>query len=125
MRTGTLIVAATPLCPWLWPPRPSLRFLAEGNTISGKAPPPVDAASSSIPVADGERVQLFKTMWDRKRKFYRVPVQKTGAGRKLMNGRRGLEFCLFALCAWHHQHPCMSRWNPRSLSDLQQATDQP
>jgi hypothetical protein len=28
------------------------------------------AASSSIPVTDVEHVQLFKTMWDQKRKFY-------------------------------------------------------
>ena len=28
------------------------------------------AASLPIPFADGEHVQLFKTMWDRKRKFY-------------------------------------------------------
>ena len=27
-----------------------------------------------VPVADGEHVQLFKTMWDCKRKFYTVPV---------------------------------------------------
>ena len=36
------------------------------------------AACLSIPVADGEHVQLFKTMWDCKRKFYTVPVQKNG-----------------------------------------------
>ena len=36
------------------------------------------AASASIPVADGEHVQLFKTLWDRKRKFYTVPVQNKG-----------------------------------------------
>ena len=34
--------------------------------------------SASIPVADGQHVQLFKTMWDRKRKFYTVPVQNKG-----------------------------------------------
>ena len=34
------------------------------------------AASSSIPVADGQHVQLFKTMWDQKKKFYTVPVQQ-------------------------------------------------
>ena len=33
-------------------------------------------ASLSIPVADGQHVQLFKTMWDRKKKFYTVPVQQ-------------------------------------------------
>ena len=34
------------------------------------------AASSSIPVADGQHVQLFKTMRDQKKKFYTVPVQQ-------------------------------------------------
>ena len=34
------------------------------------------AASSPIPVADGQHVQLFKTMWDRKKNFYTVPVQQ-------------------------------------------------
>ena len=28
--------------------------------------------------ATGEHVQLFKTLWDCKRKFYTVPVQKKG-----------------------------------------------
>ena len=36
------------------------------------------SASSSILVAGGEHVQLFKTMWDCKRKFYAVPVEKKG-----------------------------------------------
>ena len=36
------------------------------------------AASASIPVADGEHVQLFKTLWDCKRKFYTVPLQNKG-----------------------------------------------
>ena len=34
------------------------------------------AASSSVPVTDGEHVQVFKRLWDCKRKFYTVPVQK-------------------------------------------------
>ena len=45
-------------------------------------PPPPErasrghAASLSIPVADGEHVQQFKTLRDRKSKFYTVPVQQ-------------------------------------------------
>ena len=35
------------------------------------------ARSSSIFVADGQHVQLFKTMWDWKKK-YTVPVQQYG-----------------------------------------------
>ena len=34
------------------------------------------AAGSSIPVADGEHVQWFQTLRDRKRTFHTVPVQK-------------------------------------------------
>ena len=39
------------------------------------APKPA-AASWSIPVADGEYVQQFKTLWDRKRKFFTVGNQR-------------------------------------------------
>ena len=49
------------------------------------------------PVADGEHVQLFKTMWERK-KFYTVPIQKKGR-RKLMNGCRALRILL--ICITH------------------------
>ena len=43
----------------------------------GKQPAAKPAvASSSIPVADGQHVLLFKTMWDQKKKFYTVPVQQ-------------------------------------------------
>jgi hypothetical protein len=61
----------------------------EAPTVAEPAPKPAAkrgkqaaakpaAASASIPVADGEHVQLFKTLWDRKRKFYTVPVQNKG-----------------------------------------------
>ena len=61
----------------------------EAPTVAKPAPKPAPkrgklpaakpaAASSSIPVADGQHVQLFKTMWDRKKKFYTVPVQQWG-----------------------------------------------
>ena len=61
----------------------------EAPTVAKPAPKPAAkrgkqaaakpaAASASIPVADGEHVQLFKTLWDRKRKFYTVPVQNKG-----------------------------------------------
>ena len=59
----------------------------EAPTVAKPAPKPAPkggkqpaakpaAASSSIPVADGQHVQLFKTMWDQKKKFYTVPVQQ-------------------------------------------------
>ena len=59
----------------------------EAPTVAKPAPKPAPkrgkkpaakpaAANSSIPVADGRHVQLLKTMWDRKKKFYTVPVQQ-------------------------------------------------
>ena len=59
----------------------------EAPTVAKPAPKPAPkrgkqpvakpaTASSSIPVADGQHVPLFKTMWDRKKKFYTVPVQQ-------------------------------------------------
>ena len=45
-------------------------------TQTWKAAAKPAAASSSIPVADGQHVQLFKTMWDQKKKFSTVPVQQ-------------------------------------------------
>ena len=61
----------------------------EAPTVAKSAPKPAAkrgkqaaakpaAASASIPVADGEHMQLFKTLWDLKRKFYTVPVQNKG-----------------------------------------------
>ena len=62
------LVAATVLKP---APKPAPK---RGKQPAAKP----SAASLSIPIADGEQVQLFKTMWERKRKFYTVPAQKKG-----------------------------------------------
>ena len=61
----------------------------EAPTVAKPAPKPAPkrgkqpaakpaAASSSIPVADGQHAQLFKALWDQKKKFYTVPVQQQG-----------------------------------------------
>ena len=55
--------------------KPALKPVAKRGKQATAKPA---AASASIPVADGQHVQLFKTMWDRKRKFYTVPVQNKG-----------------------------------------------
>ena len=59
------------------------------------------AARSSIPVADREHVQLFKTMWDCK-----CPCSEEGAGRKLMNGCSALRLLLI----------CIMRMAPSAVS---------
>ena len=50
-------------------PKPAPKF---GKQRAAKPP----AARPSISVADGEHVQQFKTLWDRKRKLCTVPVQQ-------------------------------------------------
>ena len=59
--------------------KPALKPVAKRGKQAAAKPA---AASASIPVADGQHVQLFKTMWDRKRKFYTVPVQNKGHAQK-------------------------------------------
>ena len=60
------------------PPRPMAAHVVVDcqKRPSKRRPKAIRLASSSIPVADGQRVQQFKTMWDRKRKFCTVPVQQ-------------------------------------------------
>ena len=67
-------------------------------------------------------MQLFKTLWDRKRKFYTVPVQK--------KGRQKTDEAMQYIVDFPYLHVCMAP-SPSvhgsmyhgSLGDLQQATD--
>ena len=60
------------------------------------------AASSSIPVSDGEQVQHFKTLWDLKM-FYAIPVRLFGSrGSQITDGwMRSIENFVCLHCGPH------------------------
>ena len=79
------------------------------------------AASSSIPVADGEHVQVFKTMWDRKRKVCTIPVQKKGQAENCLSALRLLLICIIYAHGTISIYACQRE--SQVLWHLQPATD--
>ena len=91
-------------------------------TVPKPAPKPAPkcgaAASSSIPVADGDMCSCSRLCGTQEEVLH-CPCSEEGAGRKLMNGCSTLRILLICMCAWHHQHLCSVY--PR-LGNLQQLT---
>ena len=69
-------------------------------------------------MVDGQHVQLFKTMWDRKKKFYTV---------RGMQQTDGLMHCIENFACLHHLHGTIRSLYVSvyfgALGDVQQATD--
>ena len=86
----SMFVPQRSLC-WLLCKALLLMVIMEAPTVAKPAAKPAPklgqqpaakpaAASSSIPVADGQNVQLFKTMWDQKKKSPRREGVRSSAG---------------------------------------------
>ena len=88
----------------------------------GKQPAAKPAAASwSIPVADGQHVQLFKTLWTLRGSFTLSLFSSRG-----MQQTDGLMHCIENFAYLHHEHGTISMYACQRVSQsLGQATDWP
>ena len=84
----------------------------------GKQPAANLPAASPNPVADGEYVQLFQTLWDCQRKFYSVPFSSRGS-QKTDEWMQCVANCATCLTPSASMHVSMY---PRAFGNQQQVT---